>query len=299
MNDHVDVSKLSAYLDGAVPARERGALERHLAGCADCAARKAALEGAVRSLRGMPAVVVTPAESDAIRQAVLKGASTKAPAGVLRWRPRWNQRATFGGAAAALAAVAAVVIGFAVVRSGPNHSTSGSAARAVQAPQAAASFTTQPTPGQTTPAFANDAEVRAYAISLPGVANVLGISGGGSAPNASAAPLQETLGQTAPPTAAEAPAPYVNGAARPSQKAAQGDLGPAPTLGSCERTAVPSGAPPLYGTAVVYQGSPAWLIAYAVPPPSGATPGVTSNQVAVEIRSQSACALLDTATLVP
>jgi hypothetical protein len=62
---------------------------------------------------------------------------------------------------------------------------------------------------------------------------------------------------------------------------------------------VPSGAPPLYGTPVLYQGSPAWLIAYAVPPAPGAAPGTASNQVTVEIRSQAACGLLDTATLVP
>ena len=289
MNDHADVEQLSAYLDGALGARERSALERHLAACAECAARKAALEGAVRSLRGLPAVVVSPAESDDIRRAVLRGATRGAPAGLLRWRLRWS-RWTIGGAAAGLAAVAAALIGFAVVRSGPNHTASGSSVAA--GPPGVAAITAQPSPGPTTPSFANDAEVRAFAIGLPGVASVLGTSAGGAAPNAAAAPQPGALGDVVPP----APAPAQNA---PVPRFSRGTLAPAPTLGACERTAVPSGAPPLYGTAVVYQGAPAWLIAYAAAPASGATPGTATNQVTVEIRSQSVCGLLDTATLVP
>ena len=297
MNDHADVEQLSAYLDGALGARERSALERHLAACADCGARKAALEGAVRSLRGLPAVVVSPAESDAIRRAVLRGATRGAPAGVLRWRPRWSPRAALGGAAAALAAVAAVVVGFAVLRSGPSgHTASRTFVSGAQAPVAL------PSPSPSTPSLANDAEVRAFAISLPGVANVLGTSAGGFAPNAAAPSTSQgsRLGILPPAAAAPVPTPGVaQDQTAPTAPALGGALAPAPTLGACERTAVPSGAPPLYGTAVVYQGAPAWLIAFAAAPASGATPGTATNQVTVEIRSQSACGLLDTATLVP
>jgi len=72
-----------------------------------------------------------------------------------------------------------------------------------------------------------------------------------------------------------------------------------PTLGSCARAAVLSGGALLGATAVTYQATPAWVIAYGAPAESaGGSPG-TLDRVVVEVRSQSTCSVLDQATLVP
>jgi hypothetical protein len=273
MTPHADTETLSAYLDGEVPASERARLERHLASCAECSARTSALEGVIRSVRGLPPVTATEAEHVAMRAAVLEASPRRAP----KPGPAWKLLA----ATVAVAAVLAGIVGIVVVRgAGPNATTK------VAAPAPSASL-----PG---PALANDAEVRSYVQSRPGVRTFLGQpqAAAGAAPGAPApAPAQvpsafgqlNTVTPTAPttrsaPNAAEAPAP-------PSP----------PTLGSCARAAVPEGAALLDATAVTYQGTPAWVIASGAP--SGSTGPL--NRVVVDVRSQSTCAVLDQTTITP
>ena len=71
MTPHADTEILSAYLDGEVPTSERAGLERHLASCAECSARKSALEGVIRSVAGLPPVTATEAEHRAMRRVVV------------------------------------------------------------------------------------------------------------------------------------------------------------------------------------------------------------------------------------
>ncbi len=56
--------RLSAYLDGELPAPARGRMERHLGECADCNGAFAGLSVVVDALRSLPAVrpAVTPAQ---------------------------------------------------------------------------------------------------------------------------------------------------------------------------------------------------------------------------------------------
>ena len=156
MTPHADTEILSAYLDGEVPTSERARLERHLAACAECSARKSALEGVIRSVRGLPPVTATEAEHLAMRRAVLEAAPGRAPSFPLRSRsgsrsgpelepelgrvpkrPAWRLFA----AAAAVAAVLAGVVGIVVVRGGgPNATTTASA------PAPSASPTSSPGP---------------------------------------------------------------------------------------------------------------------------------------------------------
>ena len=287
MSPHADTELLSAYLDGEVPAPERAGLEQHLASCAECSARKSVLEGVIRSVRGLPPVTTTEAEHRAIRGAVLEGAGARrSPPGlapesrpVLKRRLAWKLVAASAGVAAALAGIVGIV---ALRGAGPNATTTASA----PAPSASP-------PG---PDLANDADVRSYVRSQPGVRTFLGqpqaTAGAAASPPAPApAPTQRpsAFGQLntvtpAPPTTKSAP---------------NSDRAPAlqspPTLGSCTRAAVPEGAALLEATPVTYQGTPAWVIASGVP--SGSTG--TLDRVVVDVRSQSTCSVLAQTTITP
>ena len=298
MTPHADTEILSAYLDGEVPTSERARLERHLAACAECSARKSALEGVIRSVRGLPPVTATEAEHLAMRRAVLEAAPGRAPSFPLRSRsgsrsgpelepelgrvpkrPAWRLFA----AAAAVAAVLAGVVGIVVVRGGgPNATTTASA----PAPSASP-------PG---PTLANDADVRSYVQSRPEVRTFLGqpqAAAGGAASPAAPAPAPThapsafgQLNTVTPTTPTTRSVPNSDRALAPPSP---------PTLGSCARAAVPEGAALLDATAVTYQGTPAWVIA------SGAQSGSTGalTRVVVDVRSQSTCTVLDQTTISP
>jgi len=294
MTPHADTETLSAYLDGEIPPPERARLERHLASCAECSARRSALEGVIRSVRALPPVTSTEAEHLAMRRAVLEAAPGRAPFLPSRSRSRPELERELGraptrgpawklfAATAAVAAVLAGIVGVVVVRgAGPNATTKASA----PAPSASP-------PG---PALANDAEVRAYVQSRPEVRTFLGqpqAAAGAASPGAPApapAHVPSVFGQltgptpTAPTTRA---APNSDGALAPPSP---------PTLGSCARAAVLEGAALLDATAVTYQGTPAWVIA------SGAQSGSTGplTRVVVDVRSQSTCTVLDQTTITP
>ncbi len=53
--------RLSAYLEGELPAEERRAMEAHLAACPSCAALEISMREAVDALRGFPEVDPSPA----------------------------------------------------------------------------------------------------------------------------------------------------------------------------------------------------------------------------------------------
>ncbi|HYR64062.1 MAG TPA: zf-HC2 domain-containing protein [Actinomycetota bacterium] len=297
MTPHADTELLSAYLDGEVPGSERAGLEQHLASCSECSAKKDALEGVVRSLKGLPEVRPTGAEVRALRQAVLEASGpAKAGGAARRWR-RTAGGAPAGtvwkvlGAAAAAAAVLVGIVTFAANKvSGPPATTA-----AKQAPAA-------PAPSPPATVLGSDADVRTYARSLTGVSTFLGQTH--AAPNVAAAPAPQV-----------APAPTFSccalGAGRqdsttptttggPATSAKSDTQAPSPlsspvTLPTCTRAIVPSGAAVLGASPVTYQGTPAWLVAYAAP---SSNQGVL-DQVIVEVRSQAACALLDRSTLAP
>ena len=180
------------------------------------------------------------------------------------------------------------ILSFVLVKgSGPKVNTTASA----PAPSASAAL----------PNLANDAEVRSYAQAQPGVSTFLGQVHGTAG---AAAPRAPVPAPTQTPSAFAELNPFAGqGAATPksppnSDRAnapgTASQTGP-PTLGSCARDAVLSGGALLGATAVTYQATPAWVIAYGAP--SG-SPG-TLDRVVVEVRSQSTCSVLDQATLVP
>ena len=163
------------------------------------------------------------------------------------------------------------------------------------------------------PNLANDADVRSYAQARPGVSSFLGqaqtTTGAAAAPQAPVpvpasthAPsvfgeLNPSAGQRTPSTGQTKSAPSSDRALAPQGSAsAAGPAAPPagpPTIGSCTREAVPPGGALLDATPVTYRGTPAWVIAY------GASSGSTStlDRVAVEVRSQSSCSVLDQATI--
>jgi hypothetical protein len=301
MSPHADTELLSAYLDGEVPTSERAGLEEHLASCAQCSARKSALEGVIRSVGGLPPVTATEAEHLAIRRAVLGGPGARRLAPNLRRGLEPGRAWKVFAATAAVAAVLAGILSFALVKgSGPKVTTTASA----PAPSASPAL----------PNLANDAEVRSYAQAQPGVRTFLGQA---QAP-AGAAPPRAPVPATKQAPSTQAPSAFAElnpsgGQSAPTAKSAPGsDRANAPgtatqtgrpTLGSCTRDAVLAGGALLAATPVTYETTPAWVIAYGVPSASaggsaGGSAGIL-DRVVVEVRSQASCSPLDQATLVP
>jgi hypothetical protein len=284
MTPHADTELLSAYLDGEVPGAERAGLEQHLASCADCSARKSALEGVMLSVRELPPVTTTEAERLSIRRAVLDAAGSGASVRGLKRGRAWR---VFAATAAVAAVFAGIVTIVAVRGAGPKVSTTASAPA--------------PSVSPAVPNLANDADVRSYARSRPGVSTFLEQTQGAAAvpqaplplPASTQGPsvfgqLNPSTGQTPPATGQTKSAPSSDRALAP-----QGSATAPPTLGSCTRDTVPAGSALLEATPVTYQGTLAWVIAYGAP--SGSTS--TLDRVAVEVRSQSSCSVLDQATI--
>jgi Putative zinc-finger len=282
MSPHADTELLSAYLDGEVPTSERAGLEEHLASCPQCSARKSALEGVIRSVGGLPPVTTTEAEHLAIRRAVLEGAGARGPDWALKRARAWKIFA----ATAAVAAVVAGILSFVLVKaSGPKVTSTASA----PAPSASPAL----------PSLANDAEVRSYARTQPGVSTFLGQ---GHAPAGAAAPQAPLPAPTAAPPAfaqLNPSAPSSDGGPDRANASGRSTQAGPPTLGSCTRDAVLAGGALLGATPVTYQATPAWVIAYGAPSGSAGGSAGTLDRVVVEVRSQSSCSVLDRATLAP
>lgn len=291
MTPHLDTEQMSAYLDGEVPGSERATLERHLASCPDCTARKAALEGVVRSLKALPPPILTEIEAQSLRRVVRKdlgaGPAPGAEGGFARRTPA---RGTLWRFVAAGAAVAAVLIGIAVVSVAKLGSPSAHPT-AASAPQHSVFASPSPAPA----ALGTQADVQAYARTLPGVSSFLQQLAPRPEP-APAGTAPQALGPAAAGTAKSgATGTAQSGATGVRVPAANVAPQPPPTLASCTLDAVPSGAALLGASAVAYQGTPAWLIAYATP----STSGGPLNVVNLEVRSQAACALLTSTTITP
>jgi anti-sigma-K factor RskA len=107
--------EVAAYLLGALEPAEAGALERHLEGCPDCRAELRWLEPALQTLpESVEPVDPPPALRDRVlSQARAEAGSTQSDAAVGR-RPSWLRGRRPLAAVAALALVAALIVGSAV-----------------------------------------------------------------------------------------------------------------------------------------------------------------------------------------
>ena len=315
MSGHLDTETLSAHLDGhsggAAPR-----IEAHLATCAQCAARRAALQRVVRSVATLPPVSPTAAEAGALRSAVLAGAGRGASP--MPWLWRWRSRMTWRvyAAGGAVAALLAGGIGYAAFEGGQAAvQASNVGHRAAAAIQAKA--------------FANTSEVAVYVAQQPSVTETVRTLTAAAIP-ATLREFQDRLTATpaeTPPVAAggafgatktepvapQAAASQINGDASATGNGAAPLLlpaGPVPApslppgvvpLATCVATTQgAAGAPtaPLEATEITYRGAPAWLIVLAAFPPgaSGATPP-TSLEIWVQARP--ACSVLAHSSLAP
>lgn len=258
--EHLDAETLSALIDEQGTAAARAVAARHLASCAECTARKASLEAAVKAVGGLNKVSPTAGETRAMRMAVLKA---RPHAGIRRWR--WwpahplagtRRRVTATGMAAAVALVAAVWL--AVANLGPTASptagkvaappgrvrsgtaapaSAGSAANGELAPVPAAAsrspapyavFGAPTSPGSLAmapaqPVFSSGTQVASY------VAAQASVSAAARAATAEdAAATTKGLIATLPAAASAAPSRAAGTAAPVSSPAAGSQLAPAP-----------------------------------------------------------------------
>lgn len=279
---HETIEALSAYVDNEVSAGERARIEAHLASCTDCTSRKALLEGASASLRTLPPVSPTAAESRRIRQGVL-GRTRRRSLFPGRLRPVWA-----GAGAGALAlVVAGVVAGAGMLRNQPSHDNT-TAGRSSSAPQAA-------------PVFESPEDVRSFVSSDSGVKRALGAISPSAASGSKGA--EAPLGATVPGAAQDRtrslkgapPAPPKTTAGPGRRELAE----PAPerSAGDCQAEVQHDQASdlrPLLTRAATYRGTPAWLLVYAAPAPS---PG-GAERLVVYLVGRADCGLL-TYQLVP
>lgn len=103
--------RLSAYLDGQFPEGERSALERHIAGCARCAAELEELRRTIEVLRTLPAPALP--RSFALPELAPAATAPRAvrhPVGVARGGRRATPWAGIAQWAGGLAAVAGLVL---------------------------------------------------------------------------------------------------------------------------------------------------------------------------------------------
>ncbi|MBI3931905.1 MAG: zf-HC2 domain-containing protein [Acidobacteria bacterium] len=84
------VRRLSAYLDGDLPAVEARAVAAHLGGCPECSARWRSLQGAVAKLGALPRL--TPSEAVVARVMDRLEVESRGPGLALLFRPFWAAR---------------------------------------------------------------------------------------------------------------------------------------------------------------------------------------------------------------
>jgi hypothetical protein len=119
LNCHAPRQRLEDLLDGYLAADEAAALERHIAGCAACAARHRAATQLRAALRAMPVPEPRPGFADSALAAATRAAARPPQPAPRTARPRWSLAswrrlelwagATVGAAAAA--ALAVVLLG--------------------------------------------------------------------------------------------------------------------------------------------------------------------------------------------
>jgi anti-sigma-K factor RskA len=97
-------TRLDAYVDGTLGARERAALDAHLAGCAACRATLAELRGLVANAHALPQRIDPPRELwTAIAARITE---RRPPARSIAW---WRERAFWAGVSAAAATLVLVL----------------------------------------------------------------------------------------------------------------------------------------------------------------------------------------------
>ncbi|MGH2717123.1 MAG: anti-sigma factor family protein [Actinomycetota bacterium] len=177
-NEHLDLEALSDLIDRAgAPAHSRREAERHLASCAQCAARKAGLESAAKAVASLAKVSPTAEETRAMRMAVL---DAKPRRRLARWPAGGGLRAhPVLASSGALALILAAVISFLAVNGGPGAvPTAGPAAKAPTQNQKVAAA-----PRHAAPETGTNGDVNPQPSSSAGVPIVVfsgGTAGGGA-----------------------------------------------------------------------------------------------------------------------
>ncbi|HWD08007.1 MAG TPA: hypothetical protein VHA57_02825 [Actinomycetota bacterium] len=259
--EHLDTATLSALIDEQGAAAARAVAARHLASCAECTARKASLESAVKAVGGLKKVSPTAGETRAMRMAVLEARPHAGIRRRLRWWPAHplagtRRRVAATGMAAAVALVAAVWLAVAnlgptasptagKVAAPPGRVSSGTAAPAGSAvngelapapaptsrsgsPAPYAVFGASTSPGNLAvapaqPVFSSEAQVASY---VAGQASVSAAARTATAGDAAA--RTKGLVATLPAVPGAAPTPTAGTAAPVSSPAAGSQLAPAP-----------------------------------------------------------------------
>jgi len=258
-NDAHPEELLAGYVDGSAAPDERRAVEAHLATCGRCREEVELAMSSRAALASLPELAA-PGVSAAVLKAARGSVGTKADAApvapslderaarrrpVRRWRPQWNRV----GIGAGLAAAAALIAIFAVVGLGSHSPTGGPAANSAQgAPsviQRGASYS---------PAL------------LQSLADQL------------RAPAQRKQVVSRPPAFGPA-----EGAASPGPAASADQA----AVIYCLRSAsgIGTSATPIYLEAASFQGTPAYIGAFVVPPSASGSP----SHLLVIAASQSGC----------
>lgn len=112
MSDHNEIEQLSAYVDGRLDTSERAALERHVAGCAECTRVLEALRATLADLASLPSPALDAGSIARLDEAV---AAERAARRLFTRRWGWASGAAAAGVVVALVAV------LAVVRQSPNE----------------------------------------------------------------------------------------------------------------------------------------------------------------------------------
>jgi hypothetical protein len=305
MNDHLDATTISAYLDEELQAAERLRVEEHLAGCARCSSQRRSLQATAAAVGQLPREEMTADEHRALRQAILGAPSPSAGRWSLLPLQRWWALA--GG----LGLVLIAVVGFVALRP-PSHQALDQAAAPESAPQLLD--------------FTSGDEVEAAVASLP---EVSGRTSGGSAGRDGGDGSRVSGGggdaggaaeRGAPPPAAPLTAQGSSsadegagtGGAAGGEAYAEGRLDAAgstfsPTNGAVcldkVREAGPARLEPLAAKEARFRGRPAWLLVFAsgpeAPPNDGQGPPRDRLEVWLlapeDCRGYSGAGLLDRA----
>jgi putative zinc finger protein len=292
---HETIEALSAYVDDEVSAGERTRIEAHLASCTDCASRKVLLERASASVRTLPPIAPTAAESLRIRRGVLGRTRRQSPFPG-RLRPAW------AGAGALALVAAGVVAGGSMLRHRPSHDTTTAGAGS-SASQNAPVFDS---PADVLSFVSTDSGVkRAYESISSSAPSGAGRTGEATTPEGPAVPPAPDAARYGTDSAKSAPAPAApmpGSAPRELAKAASPPIGGEArstppgaaaerSVGDCQaerRRDQAGNVRPVLTRAATYMGKPAWLLVYAPPPPS---PGAKERLV-VYLVGRADCGLL-------
>lgn len=334
MTDHLDSETLSSLLDedaadpsggqaaGSRTGSREGA-EEHLSVCTACAERHAALRGAAGALRSLTPPTLTAAEARDLRRAVLEAASPRRRGAELPGWRRLSRRVYVAAAAAVVILAGAGGYLYSTLAPSPSASTAAGTAKNTPMITAAPSHRAAapagatggaPTANSQGPApldFATAGQVEAYVAAQVALAQkvlALDTAAAGSATkdffDALGVVTATAASQTPPVASGLEPAPSPSGVngANPGSLVAPA-LPESPQLSACAQSllaAEPAAAVPIDVVTITYQGTPAWLVVFAVPASGSATLSAAgSNREDLVVASTSGCGVLDRATVTP